>query len=62
MKKKVIDIINHFEDIEKQFSTPEIIGNPDRLKTTQFLASLRWGRLQNWSSSTNGASLKQQTL
>ncbi len=33
MKKKVIDIINHFEDIEKQFSTPEIIGNPDRLKT-----------------------------
>jgi peptide chain release factor 1 len=34
MKEKVMDIINHFEEIEKQFSTPEVIGNPERIKKT----------------------------
>jgi len=32
MKEKVMEIINHFEEIEKQFSTPEVIGNPERIK------------------------------
>ncbi|MDP6684804.1 MAG: peptide chain release factor 1 [Candidatus Marinimicrobia bacterium] len=34
MKEKVIEIIDHFEDIEKQFSTPEVIGNPELMKKT----------------------------
>ena len=32
MKEKVMEIINHFVEIEKQFSTPEVIGNPERIK------------------------------
>ena len=34
MKEKVMEIINHFMDIEKQFSTPEVIGNPELIKKT----------------------------
>ena len=34
MKEKVMEIINHFVEIEKQFSTPEVIGNPELMKTT----------------------------
>ena len=32
MKEKIMEIINHFEEIEKQFATPEVIGNPERIK------------------------------
>ena len=32
MRDKVTDIISHFEYIEKQFSTKEVIGNPELIK------------------------------
>ena len=32
MKEKITEIIKHFELVEKQFSDPQIINNPDRLK------------------------------
>ena len=32
MRDKVTDIISHFEHIEKQFSTKEVIGNPGLIK------------------------------
>jgi len=34
MKEKVMEIIDHFVEIEKQFSTPEVIGNPKLMKKT----------------------------
>ena len=34
MKEKVMEIIDHFVEIEKQFSTPEVIGNPELMKKT----------------------------
>ena len=34
MKEKVMEIIDHFVEIEKQFSTPEVIGNPKLIKKT----------------------------
>ena len=34
MKEKVMEIINYFVDIEKQFSTPEVIGNLELMKKT----------------------------
>ncbi|SVD20378.1 uncharacterized protein METZ01_LOCUS373232, partial [marine metagenome] len=29
-----MEIIDHFVEIEKQFSTPEVIGNPELIKNT----------------------------
>ena len=34
MKEKVMEIIDHFVEIEKQFSTPEVIGNLELMKKT----------------------------